>query len=93
MDTDKTNSQVSTLLSFFDRTFGGTEGVRVFTAPGRVNLIGEHIDYCGGFVFPAALTLGTYVAVRKNGTKDTVRLSATSSPQETSTGATIRQVL
>ncbi len=77
MDTDKTNSQVSTLLSFFDRTFGGTEGVRVFTAPGRVNLIGEHIDYCGGFVFPAALTLGTYVAVRKNGTKDTVRLAAT----------------
>ncbi len=77
MDTDRTNPQIGQLLDFFGKTFGSSEGVRVFAAPGRVNLIGEHIDYCGGFVFPAALTLGTYVAVRKNGTKDTVRLAAT----------------
>jgi galactokinase len=37
----------------------------LFFSPGRVNLIGEHTDYNGGFVFPCALNYGTYLLIRK----------------------------
>lgn len=53
-----------TMLKEFKKVFGDTEGVKVFFAPGRVNLIGEHTDYNGGHVFPCALTIGTYGAAR-----------------------------
>lgn len=49
----------------FAEIFGGDGEINVFFAPGRVNLIGEHTDCYGGHVFPAALTIGTYAAVRK----------------------------
>ena len=55
---------IEELRQVFEEKFGGG-GERVFFAPGRVNLIGEHIDYNGGHVFPCALTLGTYAAVRR----------------------------
>ena len=38
----------------------------VFFSPGRVNLIGEHTDYNGGYVFPCALSFGTYLLIAKN---------------------------
>jgi len=53
------------VLEGFKNTFGDNEGAECFFAPGRVNLIGEHTDYNGGHVFPCALTIGTYAAVRK----------------------------
>ena len=54
------------LINQFVEKYGETnEEIRVFHAPGRVNLIGEHIDYNGGNVFPCALAFGTYAVVRK----------------------------
>ncbi|MDE6883339.1 MAG: galactokinase [Lachnospiraceae bacterium] len=53
------------VLKKFGELYGDTQGVNVYFAPGRVNLIGEHTDYNGGHVFPCALTIGTYVAARK----------------------------
>ena len=52
------------VLKKFEEVFGDNNGVKVFFAPGRVNLIGEHTDYNGGHVFPCALTIGTYGAAR-----------------------------
>lgn len=53
------------LLKKFGEIFGDTVDAKVYFAPGRVNLIGEHTDYNGGHVFPCALTIGTYGVARK----------------------------
>ncbi len=53
------------VLNKFKELFGDVEGVNVYFAPGRVNMIGEHTDYNGGHVFPCALSIGTYAAARK----------------------------
>lgn len=55
---------MDTLARIFEERFGEA-GINTYFAPGRINLIGEHTDYNGGYVFPAAITLGTYAVARK----------------------------
>jgi galactokinase len=50
------------MIDSFRTLFASSDGVRVFRAPGRVNLIGEHTDYNMGFVLPVALQLATTIA-------------------------------
>ena len=57
---------ISEMKSEFIKLFGQSDKeFRLFAAPGRVNLIGEHTDYNGGYVFPAAISLDTKVLVRE----------------------------
>src|ERR1700744_6061944 len=53
------------LYQEFKRIFN-KDAENAYFSPGRVNLIGEHIDYNGGLVMPCAITFGTYVAVAPN---------------------------
>lgn len=62
---------ISFVQSVFSEKFNGLKG-QVYTSPGRINLIGEHTDYNGGFVFPGAVQQGIMAVIRPNGT-DTVR--------------------
>ncbi|MGG7509113.1 galactokinase [Plantibacter sp. YIM 135249] len=62
----------------FQQTFG-TEPSGIWSAPGRVNLIGEHTDYNDGFVFPMAIDRRTVAAVRPRD-DDRVRVASTFSP-------------
>lgn len=71
--TQKSNSDIAMnirinpidLSSRFVKAFGTTP--RLFVGPGRINIIGEHVDYCGGMVMPAAIDRACYVAIAPNG--------------------------
>lgn len=56
---------LESLIKDFKEIFKYSGEVEIFFSPGRVNLIGEHTDYNGGFVFPCALDFGTYAVVKK----------------------------
>lgn len=62
---------IEIVRSRFKKHFDDSEG-SVYTSPGRVNLIGEHTDYNGSFVFPGAIDKAMVAEIKKNGT-DKVR--------------------
>jgi len=59
------------LSSSFETHYGEAPAL-IAHAPGRVNIIGEHTDYNEGFVFPAAINFGTWVAATKRADNDIV---------------------
>jgi galactokinase len=72
------------LLKTFISLYGDPENKpELYFAPGRVNLIGEHTDYNGGFVFPCALQYGTYLLVRKTD-EASIKLASVNFPERNS---------
>ncbi|MGN7357908.1 galactokinase [Paenibacillus sp. SAF-054] len=74
--------KVDSLKKQFIEKYGESKkDVEVFLAPGRVNLIGEHIDYNGGYVLPAALEFGTTLLARQRD-DEKIHLATTNFPYE-----------
>ena len=63
----------------FDQAYG-RKAEKIFFAPGRVNLIGEHTDYNGGCVFPCALSFGAWLLLAPNADK-VLRFKSLNMPQ------------
>jgi len=60
--------EIEHVRSRFIKHFDGSTGM-VYASPGRINLIGEHTDYNGGFVFPGAIDKGIMAEIKLNGTQ------------------------
>ncbi len=58
--------EIQDLKNVHGQSYGDSSPVRVFACPGRINIIGEHIDYNGGHVMPAAVDKHVYLAVTPN---------------------------
>lgn len=69
----------------FEKLYGKGE-IRLFTGPARVNIIGEHTDYNGGYVFPCALDMGSACMVRPR-EDGVIRLASTSCPDKVAADA------
>lgn len=68
-------NQVELTNSFLELYGKSDQFIRYFFAPGRVNLIGDHIDYNGGTVLPVAISLGIIAVIRKRDDQ-TIRLNS-----------------
>lgn len=66
--------EINYVRSRFVKHFDGKTG-NVYASPGRINLIGEHTDYNGGFVFPGAIDKGIMCEIRPNGTNKVMAYS------------------
>ena len=75
MDIEKVRSR-------FIKHFDGQTG-NIYMSPGRINLIGEHTDYNGGYVFPGAVDKGIMAEIRPNGTNTIMLYSVWHSPSTT----------
>ena len=62
---EKTTVTPELLKENFIKLYGNGDGIRMFKSPARINIIGEHIDYNGGKVFPTAIDKYLYCAIRK----------------------------
>lgn len=69
------------LDSFYGKYGDRNNKPALFFSPGRVNLIGEHTDYNGGYVFPCALNFGTYLLIRNNNGRE-IRFSTLNFTEE-----------
>ena len=67
MANDITKKEYTTdeLKEAFIKLYGAGGEVRLYSSPARINIIGEHIDYNGGKVFPASINRYLYIAIRK----------------------------
>ena len=73
-------ADINILREEFFKKYGNRDSRPViFYSPGRVNLIGEHTDYNGGYVFPCALDFGTYLVIRKSAQPE-IKLSTLNFP-------------
>ncbi|MCL1994847.1 MAG: galactokinase [Defluviitaleaceae bacterium] len=72
--------QIDELKKEFINIFGDGD-INIFHAPGRVNIIGEHTDYNGGYVLPTALDMGTYALIRKRGNNQ-IKFASTNFPEK-----------
>lgn len=66
--------EIEYVRSRFIKHFDGNTG-NIYASPGRINLIGEHTDYNGGFVFPGAIDKGIMCEIRPNGTNKVMAYS------------------
>ena len=62
---EKTTVTPELLKENFIKIYGPGDDIRIFASPARINIIGEHIDYNGGKVFPSAIDKYLYCAIRK----------------------------
>lgn len=65
MNNDAQPFNRANFLAAFEKQYGSSDGTRIFASPARINIIGEHIDYNGGKVFPAAINRYMYFAIRR----------------------------
>ncbi len=73
-------NKYDSLLSKHRESFGDSAESRLFTCPGRINLIGEHIDYNGGFVLPAAIDKTINLVISPND-RGSFRFQSTAFPE------------